>query len=137
MYKFKSISKIAILTVSCFMLAAPALAAKRTVDTYRTSAPVEKVFAEAVKAVTHEGFVIKLAEKSQGTIQGDRIAWDSGNPAYSVFMTVSKDGDGTTVEARFTKSPGILGHSSRKWADKFGREMKEAFPDLTITAEKQ
>lgn len=136
MYTFKSISKL-IAGIALSLCLLPAFAAKRMVDTYRTAAPTEKVFAEAVEALTHEGFVIKLADKSQGTIQGDRIAWDSGNSAYSVFMTVSKDGDTTSIVARFTKSPGIIGHSSRKWAKKFGHEMKDTFPDLTSTAEKQ
>lgn len=137
MYKLKSISKLITGMAVCFLLVTPARAAKRTVDTYRTSAPIDKVFAEAVQAITHEGFVIRTADKLQGTIQGDRIAWDSGNPAYSVFMTVSKDGDATVIVARFTKSPAILGHSSRKWANKFGHEMKDAFPDLTAKAEKR
>lgn len=137
LYKFKFISKLLAVSTTLLVLAAPALAAKRTVATYRTSAPQDKVFSEAVSAITHEGFVLKMVDKSQGTIQADRIAWDNGNPAYSVFMTVSKDGASTSIVARFTKSPGIIGHSSNKWLNKFGKELKTVFPDLTVEAEKQ
>lgn len=135
MYSFKSISKLlAILTlVSCL----PAYAAKRVVNSYQTTAPADKVFSESVLALTHEGFVLKLVDKTQGTIQADKMAWGSATPAFSVFVTVAKESDGTSVEARFTKNPGIIGHSSGRWANQFGRELKEAFPDLTGAAEKR
>jgi hypothetical protein len=119
------------------MLTGPAQAAKPVIGSYHTNESIEKVFSESMRALTQEGFVLKFTDKAQGTIQADKMAWGSGTPAFSVFITVSKDRDVTSIVATFTKHPGIVGHSAGKWADSFGRDLKAAFPDLQIDTEKR
>lgn len=129
--------KLIFMLGACLMISVPASAAKTVVGTYNTSQSADKAFFEAMRSLTQEGFVLKFTDKAQGTIQADRMAWGSGTPAYSAFITISKDGHETSIVATFTKNPGIIGHSADKWANAFGRDLKIALHDLCIKVVKR
>jgi len=127
-----------LLGLALLLLFTPAAHASRvTVGTYRTGTPSTEAFSGVLRALAQEGFVIKSTDKSQGTVQADRMAWGTGTAAFSVFVTVGKEGDATSIEPTFTKNPGIVGSSSDKWANAFGRELKVAFPDITVNLVKR
>ena len=114
-----------------FALTGSALAEKLVVAKYRTREPIEKVFDEAVRAITTEKYVLRLADKSQGTVQAVRMSWGSGTEYASVFISLHQSADGTSVEATFSRHPGCVGGGSpQHWAKRFEDDLKATLPDL-------
>jgi hypothetical protein len=117
--------------VICFALTGTAFAEKLFIAKYRTQEPAGNVFDDTVKAMTVEKYTLRSADKSQGTIQAIKMAWGSGTEYASVFITVHQVGNGTKVEATFTRHPGIVGGGSpHKWAAVFENDLKNSIPDL-------
>jgi hypothetical protein len=113
-------------------LTSTARAEKIVVANYHAQEQAETVFDEIVKTVTLEKYILRLADKSQGTIQVDKMAWGSGTEYASVFINVHRSGDKTFIQATFARHAGIVGGGSpRKWATVFQMDLSRALPDLT------
>lgn len=112
-------------------LTGTAVAEKQVTAKLHSQETVANVFDDTVKAMNLEKYTLKLADKSQGTIQAIKMAWGSGTEYASVFITIHQVGNRTELEATFTKHPGIIGGGSpQKWAALLKNDLKNSLPDL-------
>jgi hypothetical protein len=119
-------------TLIALALTASAHAEKLAIGKYRANASAAKVFSGVVQTLTTEQYSVRMADTSQGTAQAVKMSWGSGTEYASVFITVRPDGNQSSIEATFTRHPGIVGGGSpKKWAATFENDLRKIFPDLT------
>lgn len=113
------------------MLSIPAIADKVAEVRLRSKEPTDKVFAEALRTISLQGYSVKFTDQAHGTIQANKQAWGGYGEYASVIVTIQKSGDYVTVDAIFTRHSGtIRGGQPPQWAKKFGDELKKSIPDL-------
>lgn len=112
-------------------------AEKVAVWKYHTKEPIDKVYADALQAVSSVKFVVRQENKEQGTINANMNSW-SGPEYGALFIVVDKDEDGVFIKATFTRHSGfVINLPPDRWARKFGEELKKEIPDLTYEPIKQ
>lgn len=130
--------KIILCILAGLLAVVPAAAEKVATAKYHTKEAAAAAYAATVQAVTRDKFTLRLADKSQGTINAYRTTWGDGAESASVFITVTPEGTGSCIEAIFTRHSGIIGGGSPdKLAASLGSELTRDLPDLTVEVQKR
>jgi hypothetical protein len=123
--------KLLLVVAVCLASVLPAAANKVSEVKFRSKEPIQKVFTEALRAISLQGYTVKFTDASGGTIQANKQAWGGYGEYASVLVTVRKDGDAVLVDAIFTRNSGTMGGGQPpEWAKKFGDTLKKTIPDL-------
>ncbi len=126
---------VALATLFCGTLSSAAQTV--AIGKYRTKEPTEKAFLSNLRTIPLHEFTIKASDKEQGTIQAARIDKSGRHEFASLFVLVTKEGDGVLIEATFTRNAGFMGGGKpADWATEYGEGLKAVLPDLTIEVTK-
>jgi len=126
----RNVKKAILFALMGLLVTASAVAQKPMVLKYHTHESYDKVYVEALQAVSMTKFVVRQENKEQGTITA-RLG-DLFNFEYATALViVGKEDNGVFVRAIFTKHTGDIGRGPNKWRREFGGALKAALPDLT------
>lgn len=98
---------------------------------YQVKQPSEALFDEAVRAISSEKYVVRVADRSKGMIQAVGKPWGRPNSCAAVFISIQSAESGESLKAIFATYAGCVADKSpQKFAASFDKDLRKLHPDL-------